>query len=216
MITDIFRVWSEMEFSERTISEFLEMLQRSHDMLSYTVKILGKGKKGKKSEKKIYERDKTINVAERLIRREVLVHLSASSGCNIPGCLRLMSVIKDAERMGDYVKNLFELRSYSHDADNDKYLFRQLFDRYGNDLLALFDMVSTSFRESDVTLAIKSADAGKALSRALGEFIVSVAESDYPPREAAILTLGSQYMKRIAEHLFNISTTVFKPISDID
>lgn len=216
MFTDIFRVWSEMEFSERTINEFLAMLQRSQDMLSYTVKILGKGKKGKKSEKKIYDRDKNINTAERVIRREILVHLSAACCGNIAGCLRLMSVIKDAERIGDYVKNLFELRFYSEDADNDKQLFRQLFDTYGNDLLSLFDMVSTSYSKSDVTLAIQSADIAKALARDLEQFIRSVSESDYPPREAAILALGSQYMGRIAEHLFNISSTVFKPISDIE
>ena len=36
-------------------------------------------------------------------------HLSINPGRDVPGCLALMSLVKDAERMGDYAKNIFGL-----------------------------------------------------------------------------------------------------------
>ncbi|MGL6249548.1 MAG: PhoU domain-containing protein, partial [Billgrantia desiderata] len=57
----------------------------------------------------LYERDRSINELERSIRRKVLRHLTVNPGHDVAICLALMSVAKDAERIGDYCKNVFEV-----------------------------------------------------------------------------------------------------------
>jgi len=58
---------------------------------------------------KLYALDREVNEKERTIRRSLISHLSLRVGQDAPACLMLMSVVKDAERLGDYCKNLFEV-----------------------------------------------------------------------------------------------------------
>ena len=57
----------------------------------------------------IYKKDREINEHQRSIRRRIVRHLSIQSGADVPLCLVLMSVVKDAERIGDHCKNIYEL-----------------------------------------------------------------------------------------------------------
>ena len=57
----------------------------------------------------LFATDKRINRGERQIRRELVVHASVHGATEFPPCLVLMSIVKDAERVGDYGKNLFDL-----------------------------------------------------------------------------------------------------------
>ena len=57
----------------------------------------------------LFATDKRINRAERQIRRQIVVHASVHGTTDFPACLVLMSIVKDAERVGDYAKNLFDL-----------------------------------------------------------------------------------------------------------
>ncbi|MEE9132416.1 MAG: PhoU domain-containing protein, partial [Gemmatimonadota bacterium] len=64
----------------------------------------------------IYKRDVQVNKLERTIRKQVIAHLSlAGSSASLPYCLLLMSLVKDVERLGDYAKNLSEVREYHPD-----------------------------------------------------------------------------------------------------
>ena len=41
----------------------------------------------------------------------IMEHLAVHPGGDMPACLTLMSLVKDAERIGDYCKNLYEVRA---------------------------------------------------------------------------------------------------------
>ncbi len=59
--------------------------------------------------KDLFDTDLRINHAEQRIRREIVVHATVHGPSSFPACLVLMSVVKDAERLGDYAKNIFDL-----------------------------------------------------------------------------------------------------------
>ena len=61
----------------------------------------------------LFETDKRINHSEQRIRREIVVHATVHGAVSFPACLVLMSVVKDAERLGDYAKNIFDLAELS-------------------------------------------------------------------------------------------------------
>ena len=61
---------------------------------------------------RIRQRDVEVNALQRTIRRQVVAHLSfQNSRGDVPYSLLLVSLVKDVERLGDYAKNLSEVRS---------------------------------------------------------------------------------------------------------
>ncbi len=57
----------------------------------------------------VAKQDRTINKAERSVRKNVLKHLAVSGGDHAVSALVLTSIIIDIERIGDYSKNIIEL-----------------------------------------------------------------------------------------------------------
>ena len=109
MFKELKRIWAEKAFTSRIVEEFSSMLGSSEEMLSYALKVLTHKGKAQNFQENIYIKDQKINITEQEIRKRILIRLSTSPGGNVPACLVLISIAKDAERLGDYVKNIFEL-----------------------------------------------------------------------------------------------------------
>ena len=216
MFKEIMKIWREQAFFTRIVDEYLFMLERSEEMLSFAFESLSKHSEKDDIQKNIYNKDQSINLKERDIRRQILIHLSANPSCNISACLALFSIIKDAERVGDYIKNLFELKSLLGDLPSDQDLFKKLFEENGSELLALFKTVATSFKNSDKELATNAVTTGRNISKKCEEIIIEAIEKGSSNREAVVVSLGARYMKRIALHLANISSSVINPLTELD
>lgn len=217
MFKSIFQAWSEQSFTKKVVEDFISMLERSKKMMSYAFDVLLEEKKGKKFNKKIYKKDQKINLTEREIRKQILVHVKANPSCNLAACLGLISIVKDAERLGDYVKNLFELKDLDKDNIDKKATFKKLYDLKGSELLELFEKVETAFRNSDKILAEEAVQEGRDIAKQYNDLIEVIADSeDYTVQEAVAVTLGARYMKRIALHLTNIVSSVTNPFDEID
>ncbi len=192
------------------------MLNSSEEMLSYALKVLINKGKAKKSGKKIYFKDQKINITEQEIRKRILVHLSTNPGGNLPACLALISISKDAERLGDYIKNIFELNSMSKGFDDDDKLMKLLVEEIGGEVLNLLKTVNTAFKNSDAELALDASTTALKISKRCEGIIKELLESDYTAPKAVVLTLCARYLKRIALHLSNIASSIFLPMPEMD
>ncbi len=210
------KIWTEQAFSSQIVEEFLSMIDHSHEMLEYTFKTLTKRGKGRKIEEKIYIKDQHINFTEQDIRKRVLIHITTNPECNLPACLALISITKDAERIGDYVKNFLELKNLIKDSKGDTKLFQKLFDQIGTSLLDLFKIVATAFKDSDKKQALEAMNASHEIAEKCENIIAEIVESDYTTRQAVVLALGARFMKRIARHLSNIASSIINPLTEID
>lgn len=216
MIIDLIRTWNQQAFTAQVVDEFVSMLDSSEEMLAYTFRVLLGEIPADESVENIYRKDQSINFRERDIRKRILVHLTASRNCNFSACLALISVSKDAERLGDYVKNIFELKKHVKDSERDPELFITLFDHLGKEVLGLFRETAQSFRNSDRNMATEVVNRGRDLGRRCEELIEKVADSDYSTRQAVVVALGARYLKRIALHLSNIASSVVNPLPELD
>ncbi len=210
------KIWKEQAFSSRIVEEFLFMLKSSEEMLSYTLATMTKKGNAADIQEKIYNRDQSINLKERDIRKQVLVHLATNPGCNLTACLALISISKDAERLGDYIKNFIELKTLIKGSKNDRHLFKRLLEDTGEELLELFKLVEVAFEKSDRELANRAVREGHEISKHCEEIIDEVIETDYTNRQAVVIALGARYMKRIALHLANIASSIVNPLPDVD
>ncbi len=216
MFREIMKIWRERSFLTKVVDEFLFMLSRSEEMFKYALKSFSTPMANADVQENIYFKDQSINETEKDIRKQILLHLSTNTNGDISACLALFSVIKDAERLGDYVKNLFELKNLLGDSPVDCDQFKQLFTEIGGELIRLFKTVSSAFQDSDQELAEKAVASGRKISESCENLIAESIEASSSYREAVVVSLGARYMKRIALHLVNIASSVVNPLTDLD
>jgi phosphate uptake regulator len=126
-----------------------------------------------------------------------------------------MSVVKDAERLGDYAKNLLEVSGLLEKPVN-KDTYMGLFNGIEQEISDLFKQTKEAFIESDENKAAKSWEYQKEIKQRCDEIIRKLARSSLSVNEAVCFTLTARYFKRIASHLTNIATSVILPLTELD
>lgn len=217
MFKQIFSALSKGETLDHAFSEFTEMLDHAQWMFIRANEVLRRKASADELRESIYRRDQSINDLLRSIRRKILRHLSINPGSDAASCLALMSVAKDAERIGDYCKNVFEVgQFYREDFHVEEY--HDPLESIQGDVVTLFSDVSKAFKDSSTTDAkasIKKADdirerCDKVIEELLND------ESSMQTHEAVAYSLLARHYKRVAAHLANIATSIFGEIEDLD
>lgn len=215
MFKNLLHFWKGKDFLNQVLEEFKNMLDDSQIMFDSVCKKLINDEESPGLKDKIYEIDRKVNSLQRDIRKRVVEHLSLQPSVNVPTCLILMSVVKDAERLGDYCKNLFEVsKLLAKPLDKEKYL--KLFNNIENEISELFEQTKKAFIESDEEKAKNSWGYKREISQRCDGIIKELANSNIAINEAVCFTLMARYFKRIAAHLTNIATSVIVPLSDLD
>lgn len=163
--------------------------------------------------RQLIKMDARLNTLQQVIRRDIIMHIAVQGKQDIVPCLVMMSIIKDAERTGDYAKNLCEAAEH-YTAFRGDPLFKDLNDMRGR-IAVWYDMTLKSFEESNKELARETREDAYALEKLCDKLIWSLA-ADNQGRNAVAPALVLRYFKRIAAHLGNIVTTIVMPFDKID
>jgi len=215
MFKNLLQFWKGKDFLNKVLEDFKSMLDDTHEMFASVCRRLLHNERESGLEDKIYDIDRKVNALEKDIRKRVVEHLSIQPSVDIPTSLLLMSVVKDAERLGDYAKNLLEVAELL-DKPIDKNKYNDLFDDIENDILNLFSQTKKAFIESDEDKAASAWDYERKIKKICNEVVEKVAKSNLSVNEAVCFALMARHFKRIAAHLTNIATSVILPITDLD
>ena len=151
-------IWNALRGTDKLselIAQVGEMLTCGRWMFERASEALLKESDWAKMAQPLYEKDRQINEHERHVREGILTHLAVERHTDVVASLVLMSVVKDAERIGDYCKNIFEVgRFYRREYTHPEYA-RPL-DEIGKTVLGLFDSAKDAFTqgESDKATAL--------------------------------------------------------------
>ncbi|MCF7887218.1 MAG: hypothetical protein K9L71_02255 [Candidatus Omnitrophica bacterium] len=215
MFNNLLQFWRGKDFLSQVLDEFKKMLDDTHQMFDSVCRKLIDNKEESGLKDNIYSLDKKVNNLERDIRRRIIEHLSIQPSVDLSTSLLLMSVVKDAERLGDYAKNLFEVtKILKGPLDKEKYI--QLFGDTGRDLEKLFDTTKKAFIDSDEKKAARAWDYETKMVQKCDQVIGELAKSNYEVNTVVALTLIARYFKRIAAHLTNIATSIIVPLDELD
>jgi len=215
MFNNLLAFWKGKDFLTNVVDEFGNMLKVSQEMFGMVCGHILKGRDTPGLKDKIYDVDKNINLIEKEIRKRIIEHLSISPSVDTPMCLLLMSVVKDAERLGDYAKNLFE-RSRVRAMPLDAGIFSGFFGDMDKTIAGMFDNTKKAFIDSDEDAAKNIWQIERSVVKRCDKILEEIAKSNLPADKAVAFTLVARYFKRIAAHLTNIATSVILPISEID
>jgi len=139
------------------------------------------------------------------------VHGTIHGAATFPVLLTMMSLVKDAERVGDYAKNIFDLAALRPDLDPADV----------EDLTALKDQVSNLlirahgiFKQQQAATAqefLRETDGLQNHCDARVEHCIKMSD-----RSRVSEALAYRYFKRIASHVGNIVTSVVMPVDKLD
>jgi len=216
MFKSLLRVYREKTVTEFLVTEFLSMVENARKMFVYSHDSLKDVSMQEKASEAIYLADRSINMSERDIRKRILIHIKTVPECNLPAHLVFVSIIKDAERLGDYVKNCYELKSMLKDMDSDREMLLKLYDDFAPDILNLFDNTLKAIQDSDKTIGMKVMEDGRSISKACQDLIEKSVDSDAKTRYVVVTVLAARYFKRISLHLSNIASSVVNPLPEVD
>ncbi len=213
MLSRIVELWRGRNLIGQMLDELMEMLTLSKSMFD---SIIGVGLEGGDVEtvrEDIYAKDTAINRLEQSIRRKILVHLSVQSNVDVPACLVLMSAARNAERLGDYAKNLFEVFANAPPLRPGLYYDQLL--KLAGEISSAFTSVADVFRNSDAQTGRQLREANyraeKQCDAVLQELVAGV-DVEAP----AAYALLYRFFKRILSHQSNIVSGVIMPVDKMD
>ncbi|MCD6393833.1 MAG: hypothetical protein J7M40_10025 [Planctomycetes bacterium] len=215
MFNNLLGFWRGKDFLTQVLGQFKEMLEGTETMFKLVCDTLFNHVENPALKDQIYEIDKRVNGLQKDIRKRIVEHLTLQPTLETSLCLLLMSVVKDAERLGDYAKNLYEVTGLLDEPINRE-LFAKYFNHLEDEVKELFTNTKEAFMESDNARAISSWDVETTMAKKLDETIEVIAASDLTVNQAVCYTLIARHFKRIMAHLVNIATSVVLPISDLD
>lgn len=215
MFRNLLSFWKGKDFLSHVFEEFKGMLDDTEIMFTSVCKRLLDNADEPGLKQRIYDIDKKVNSLQKDIRKRIVEHLSLQPTVDVTACLVLMSVVKDAERLGDYCKNLYEVAELL-EKPVDRDLFTKYFDGIEKDILTMFDLTEKAFIEADEEKARLTWDYKARLSKDCNRIVAELAKCDLSVNEAVCFVLIARYFKRLSSHLVNIATSVILPLSDLD
>ena len=102
MFRNLLSFWKGKDFLAQVFEEFKSMLDDAEIMFKTACGWLLDDVDEPGLKQKIYDIDQKVNHMQKDIRKRIVEHLSLQPTVDVAACLVLMSVVKDAERLGDY------------------------------------------------------------------------------------------------------------------
>jgi phosphate transport system protein len=213
MVLKFFRGGAEAQL-ERIEAELLQMLHDDRHSFDAATSSLVGGAAAEVVGPDLRATDQRVNAAERAIRRALVVHASVHTSPDIPAILTYMSIVKDAERIGDYAKNIYDLAAEGVD-------FSTAEDR--DELVATRDRVSSLigevvrvFSEQDTARARELIAEGDQLQDAFDTAVTTLVTAETPSSHGVPRALFHRHCKRIVAHLMNMLSALVMPIDQLD
>lgn len=189
------------------------MLRDGNDVFTTATDALFGGGKSKKTRREVRTTDKGINEAQQEVRRSLMIHAAVNAD-ELPLVLQYASIVKDAERVGDYSKNLYDLVRFGANfegAPDEKEL--------------------ESYRDKVSRLIVDAADVFEARDADAAQHLLNKADAfldEYDARvkaaynwtgetqDAVARALYFRFLKRTTAHVMNVLTSLVQPLDRLD
>ena len=189
------------------------MVRDARDVFDAATDAVFGGGKSKATKKRVKRTDQEINAIQQAVRRSLMVHASVET-VDLPLVLGYMSVVKDAERAGDYAKNLYDLAKYG--ADFEAADDREELESYREKVGRLIDDVADVFGDRETERAQELIHRADGFLDEYDAHVKAAYNSEGPASDAVARALYFRYLKRLTAHLMNVLTSLVMPLDRLD
>ena len=160
------------------------------------------------------ELDKRINRGEQRIRRTVFEHLSIHPEKDLIFSLKLISIVHEAERIGDLAKSLAKVAAMAKRPRLGPKV--KPLREFRDHVLDLFQKLEKGFFKGEAEEAEYIMETHKALKKKVAEYITDLAnDDDLTGNEGVVYALSARMLNRVSAHIANIASTVVSPLDQI-
>ncbi len=160
------------------------------------------------------ELDNSINRGEINLRRVILEHLSINPKKDLVFSLKLLSIVQEAERIGDLAKSMAELATLAAGPRMGFHVDELRNQR--DDVIRMLNRTHAAFVNDDEEEARRLMREQEALkARLLGYLRQLCRDQTLATNEAIVLAMTSRMLSRVGSHLANIASTVASPFDHI-
>jgi phosphate transport system protein len=191
---------------------FLEMLEDGRHAFDAAANALLGGTDPEAIREDLFATDRRINRTEQDLRRKLVVHGAVHGSSHFPHLLVVMSLAKDAERIGDYAKNLFDLavlRPWLGD-EADRQELVQLKDRISHALVRAKGHYELEDAQAAREFLVECHQLEDACDERIEQAVL------VQGRNAAGVALACRYFKRVVSHASNVITSLVVPLDKLD
>ena len=209
-------LWRDGSIMRNVISALADMVHGSHDVCAMAWSVCSGEKDIDGSFEAIRTSDKKVNEGEREVRRMIVEHLSINPDQDASGCLAVMIMAKDVERIGDHGRNIFDVVRLGGMSVKDFAFFERL-DQAWRNVEPQFEKLHQAVTSSDEKLAHGIIDGYQASKKELKGIYKDAFSADFKDsREAVATPLITRFLMRINAHMGNVSSGVIFPVENID
>lgn len=195
---------------ESAFADVSGMLHQSQRMLNHALDVL---LDNTPLSLNLEDMDDVIDEAERRVRRTILQHLAVNPKQDLVASLVLVSMVQDAERIGDFARGLVELVKTAQSPRSGP--FADELRRLAAQLRPLFSITEHAFRHGDAAEARRVIDEHMRLRTELKAYRTRLAQSDLSADMAIVYAGAAQILRRVGAHLSNIASAVVQPYDRI-
>ncbi len=215
MFKELLRIWQGESLLSKMTKNFRKMLRNGRWMFEEVTDSWITGQDITEIRDELYDRDHEINLAQQKVRRRIVNHLAVNPSGDLAACLILMSVVKDAERIGDYCKNMYEVIEHIRPEEGESEAFVVL-QRMRDEILESYHAVIHAFVRSDEEAARSVIERNGPLAKECDGWVEKYLKGEEGGVNAVAYSLLFRYFKRVSGHLTNIATSVVAPVDQID
>ena len=210
MFKQLFGSGKRSTLVDAAFEDVSRMLQQSSKMLDYSLAAL---LDNEDLQVDLDNMDDVVDEGERMVRRTILQHLSVNPQQDLVASLILVSMVQDAERIGDFSRGMGEIIDLAQSPREGEFAaeLRDLSSR----IRPLFELTEQAFREDDPELASRVTSEHSAIKQALIEYTSRVAASELSADMAIVYAIAARILRRISAHLSNIASSVVQPYDRI-
>jgi phosphate transport system protein len=211
MLRDIFGGRSRSTLVYDARDEVVKMVRRSERMFAAACDALLKGSAADDS---VRLEDREIHAEERLARRLILEHLMINPDQDLSASLALLSVVHDAERLGDYAKHLLDLQRWEEFRSPECPYASTCGDLHER-IKVIFAKTISALQDDNPELAREAMQAHTEAKPLTDTVLEDVMSNPVVNREAVLYVLASRFLRRISAHLSNIASSVVNPLDQV-
>jgi phosphate uptake regulator len=160
------------------------------------------------------ELDREINECEQELRRAVLEHLTFDPQSEMVFSLKLVSIVHEAERIGDLAKSIVKAGKLAHKPRMGPRVepLRDMRDR----VLQMFEHAHDGFVNEDTEAARRLMTMHEELKDDVTAYLQNLADTeDMTANEGIVFALLARLLSRVSSHLSNIASAVVSPFDQI-
>jgi phosphate uptake regulator len=195
---------------DAAFNDVSEMLQQSESMLELA---LGSLLDNRQLEVDLDSMDDVVDEGERMVRRSVLEHLSINPQQDLVASLVLVSMVQDAERIGDFARGIAELVPMAGGPRQGPFADRLRGE--AERIRPMFGLTQKAFVEGDPDKAQQVIAAHREVKASLLDFTRAVAASELGADMAVVYSGAARSLRRVSAHLSNIASSVVQPYDRI-